>query len=159
MSRVVFLDAGPLGILTNAKTPPPALTTDSIQWAISLADAGHRLIVPAIADFEVRRELIRAEKRQSLALLDAWNAAQPDRYLALSDSALRLAARLWAQARSAGSLPADPKELNGDVLIAAQVLDYQAAHGLATVDIVVATVNVGHLVLFVPADAWTNILP
>jgi len=49
--------------------------------------------------------------------------------------------------------------LNGDVLIAAQVLDYQATNGLASADIIVATVNVGHLSLFVPADVWTNITP
>lgn len=96
---------------------------------------------------------------QSVALLDAWNTAQPGRYLSLTDNALRLAAQLWGQARNSGSLPADPRELNGDVLIAAQALDYQTTHGLATADIVVATVNVGHLALFVPAEAWTSIRP
>jgi len=45
------------------------------------------------------------------------------------------------------------------VLIAAQTLDYQATYGLATSDLTIATVNVGHLSLFVPADLWTNIMP
>lgn len=159
-SKVIFLDSGPLGILVNAKTPPPPLTAAAVRWAAALIGAGHRLIVPAIADFEVRRELVRAGRTQSVALLDAWNAAQPDRYLPLTDSALKHGARLWAQARNSGSLPADPKELNGDVLIAAQVLDYQQAHGLEAADIVVAaTVNVGHLALFVPSAPWQEITP
>jgi hypothetical protein len=47
--------------------------------------AGHRLVVPAIADYEVRRALERAGRSQALAQLDAFNAARADRYLALSD--------------------------------------------------------------------------
>jgi len=117
--------------------------------------AGHRFIVPAIADYEVRRELERAGKVNGLASLDAWNTAYPDRYLPLSDSALRLGAKLWASARNAGTSTADPKELDGDVLIAAQALDV----GLPTADFIIATVNVAHLALFVPADLWTNITP
>lgn len=159
MSKVIFLDAGPLGIIANPKTPPSPLTIQAIEWVYALTIAGCRLIVPAIADFEVRREFLRAGMPDSLVLLDVWNTAQPDRYLRLTDSALKLAAQLWAQARNGGTLPADPKELNGDVLIAAQILDYQANYGLATSDIVIASVNVGHLSLFVPTDLWTNIQP
>lgn len=159
MSKVIFFDAGPLGIIVNSKTPPSPLTIKAIEWVYALIVEGHRLIVPAIADFEVRREFLRAGMTDSLALLDAWNTAQPDRYLPLTDSALKLAAQLWAQARNGGTLPADPKELNGDVLIAAQILDYQATYGLAASDIVIASVNVGHLSLFVPSDLWTNIRP
>ncbi|MDQ2687610.1 MAG: hypothetical protein M3Y28_07070 [Armatimonadota bacterium] len=159
MSKVIFMDAGPLGIITNPKYPPAPLTIAVVQWGLRLSQAGHRLVVPAIADFEVRRELLRAGKLDSVTALDLWSAAQPDRYLPLTDDALRLAAQLWAQARNAGSLPADPKELNGDVLIAAQVLDYQKCYGFAMSDMVVATVNVGHLSLFVPADVWSNIHP
>ncbi len=90
-----------------------------------------------------------------MAALDAWNGAAPDRYLPLSDSALRLGATLWARARNAGTATADPKELDADVLIAAQTLD----RGLPLSDVIVATVNVGHLALFVPAALWTNITP
>jgi len=153
MSLTVFLDSGPLGILTNPKRPPE--TVNALLWAISMRRAGHRFIVPAIADYEVRRELERAGKTNGLAALDAWNNAVPDRYLPLSDSALRLGAKLWANARNAGTSPADPKELDGDVLIAAQALDMN----LPTSEFIIATVNVGHLSLFAPADLWTNIKP
>ena len=69
-----------------------------------------------------------------------------------------MAANLWAQARNTGTATADPKELDCDVLIAAQALDYQTVHGIASNDIIVATVNVGHLARFIRADIWQNIL-
>jgi len=153
MTHVIILDTGPLGLLTNPKkTPEPRAIT---QWALDLMAAGHRLIVPAIADYEVRRELERLGHRKGLAQLDAFNAARADRYLALTDSALQLAAKLWAQARNAGTPTADPKELDCDVLIAAQALTLN----IPSTDLVIATSNVGHLSRFVTADLWTNISP
>lgn len=157
MNDVVFLDAGPLGIVTNPKKPRQTVT--ALQWAISLMAAGHRFIVPSIADYEVRRELERAGKAQGLLALDAWNGAYPDRYLPLTDSALRLASRLWAQARRAGTPTADVRELDCDVLIAAQALDYRQRHGLEVSEVRIATVNVGHLRQFVAADLWSDIHP
>jgi predicted nucleic acid-binding protein len=153
MSRVILLDAGPLGLLTNPKKTPE--TRAITQWAIDIMAAGHRLMVPAIADYEVRRELERAGRQRGLAQLDAFNRAWPDRYLSLSDSALHLAAQLWAQARNAGMPTADPKELDCDVLIAAQALTI----GKSASNLVIATTNVGHLARFVAADLWTNITP
>ena len=146
-------DREALGILTNPRRPPE--TVSALQWALTIWRAGHRFIVPAIADYEVRRELQRAAKTAGLAALDAWNNAAPDRYLPLTDSALRLGATLWARARYAGTATADPKELDADVLIAAQAIDL----GLPPTEFIVATVNVGHLALFVPADRWANITP
>ncbi len=147
-----MLDTGPLGLLTNPKKTPEV--RGAAQWAVDMMSAGHRIVVPAIADFEVRRELVRAGKVTGIAHLDAFNAARPDRYLPLSDAALRLASNLWAQARNAGTPTADPKELDCDVLIAAQALTM----GVPSFDLVIATSNPGHLSLFVTADLWTNIL-
>jgi len=153
MSLTVFLDAGPLGLITNPSRPPT--TVSCLRWTVDMMTAGHHFLVPAIADYEVRWELERAGRTAGLAALDAWNNAAPDRYLPLSDSALRLGAKLWARARNAGTPTADPKELDADVLIAAQALDM----GLPPADFIIATVNVGHLTLFAPADLWTKIAP
>ena len=153
MSLTVFFDSGPLGLLTNPKRPPP--TVAILTWATAMQRAGHRLVVPAIADYETRRELERSGRVNSLATLNAWNSVEPGRYLPLTDSALRLGSKLWAQARNAGATTADPKELDGDVLIAAQALDM----GLPVSDFVIATTNVGHLSQFVPTDLWSNIKP
>lgn len=54
MSLTIFLDTGPLGLITN-----PKKTLDTIaatQWVFNMEAAGHRFLVPAIADYEVRRE-------------------------------------------------------------------------------------------------------
>jgi hypothetical protein len=88
VSRIIFLDTGPLGLVTQRKGVPGADACR--QWVSACLDRGARVIVPAIADFEVRRELVRANKANSLARLDAFNAAEPDRYLVLSDVALRI---------------------------------------------------------------------
>ena len=153
MNRVIMLDTGPLGLLTNPRKTPE--TRAITRWALDMMMAGHRLMVPAIADYEARRELERVGCRQGLAQLDAFNVARVDRYLPLSDKALRLAAQLWAQARNAGVPTADPKELDCDVLIAAQALTL----GVPTADLVIATTNVGHLARFVPAALWANLTP
>ena len=56
----VFLDSGPRGLLTNANRPPAAVAC--LRWAVDMMTAGHRFVVPSIADYEVRRELERAGK-------------------------------------------------------------------------------------------------
>ena len=110
-------------------------------------------MVPAIAYYEVRRELERLTNTTGIARLDAFCGAVPGRYLILTDEALRLGCQLWAQARNAGTPTADPKELDCDVLLAAQALTM----GVPASDLVIATTNVGHLSLFAVADLWTNI--
>lgn len=153
MSRVIVLDTGPLGLLTNPKRTQETIA--ATRWAVDVMTAGHRLVVPSIADYEVRRELLRAGKTKGIALLDTFNEARADRYVPLSDAALKHAAGLWAQARNRGTPTADPKELDCDVLIAAQalLLDGDPA------DVIVATVNVSHIARFVAADIWSNIVP
>src|SRR5580658_2170462 len=106
---IVFLDTAPLSVLTNARTPPA--TVAALTWVWSMRAAGHRFVVPAIADYELRRELERANKRLSIAELDAWHGE----YLPLTESAIKLAAKLWAQVRNVELTKADPTEIDGDV--------------------------------------------
>ena len=153
MSLTIFLDSGPLGLITNPKSAPESIA--AANWVFDMEAAGHRFLVPAVADYEVRRELIRAGKTRGIAALDAFNAAEPGRFVSMTDSAFLLGANLWARARNAGTPTSDPKELNGDVLIAAQALDL----GLPITEIVIATANVSHISHFAPAELWTNIRP
>jgi predicted nucleic acid-binding protein len=153
MNRVIVLDAGPLGLATQ-----PRRTAETVAIRACLArvmTAEYRVVVPAIADFEVRRELERAGKHRSLARLDAFNAARSDRYLPLTDDALRFAATLWASARRQGRPTADSKELDCDVILAAQALTLD----IPPSELVVVTTNVGHLSLFVTASAWRDVVP
>src|SRR5262249_2653486 len=114
--------------------------------------------VPEMADYELRRELLRSGKSSSIQRLDAFDVALPDRYLPLTTVDVRLAARLWAQARNTGRAGASPESLDADVLISAQAKRFNlAAHGLSQV--VIATVNVRHFVHIVPAAIWSSIMP
>ena len=95
------------------------------------------------------RELVRMDAAASIARLDGLALILD--YLPLTTAAMRLASALWGQARQQGLPTADPKELDGDVILAAQALLLGAA------DIVVATTNVGHLSRFVNARQWQDI--
>lgn len=74
-------------------------------------------MVPEIADYEVRRELIRAKKREGIERLNAL-IKQLD-YLAITTPAMRKAAEYWAQARRQGRPLAADAALDGDVILAA----------------------------------------
>jgi hypothetical protein len=90
VSAVVFLDAGPLGLLSNPHNTPSPLACR--QWASRLQAAGRRVIVPEVTDYEVRRELLRVNRPLSIALLDAL--AQQLEYQPLTTAAMRRAAEL-----------------------------------------------------------------
>jgi predicted nucleic acid-binding protein len=97
--------------------------------------------------------LIRGKLAAALANLDAFIAAQADRYLPLTTNQLRSAAQLWATIRNQGLPTADRHALDIDVILAAQALSL----GLPSSMYVIATTNPGHLSRFVPADIWETI--
>ncbi|MBA2395330.1 MAG: hypothetical protein H0V70_21585 [Ktedonobacteraceae bacterium] len=68
MSMVILLDAGPLGLITNPKASQE--TRECNQWLESLAVKGILVKIPEIADFEVRRELLRADKFKGIERLN-----------------------------------------------------------------------------------------
>ena len=67
--RHILLDSSPLGLLSSpaSSTQVAAIT----NWSVSCLSAGHRLYVPEVIDYEVRRELVRAGKSAGIARLDA----------------------------------------------------------------------------------------
>ncbi len=141
------MDSGPLGMATNPKATPISL--ECRYWLESLKSKGYKAMVPEIADYEVRRELIRVRKLAGIRKLDALKTAIA--YLPISTEMMLKAAELWARARQQGRPTADPKEIDGDVIWAAQatVLTEVEEH-----EVIVATTNVGHLSLFVDAREW-----
>lgn len=116
-----------------------------------LLAAGSRVIVPEIADYEVRRELLRANKTAGLARLDELGRRLE--YLPITTAAMRQAAEFWAEARRQGHPTASDESIDGDVILAAQALS------LGDSDVVVATTNVDHISRFVRADQWDRIAP
>jgi predicted nucleic acid-binding protein len=147
MSRRVLLDSGPLGIVTNPKAASP-LSQEGKVWLQSLPLKGYIVMLPEIADYEVRRELIRVGKTAGIERLDQLKSQIP--YRPLTTEVMLLAAQLWAKARNRGKPTADRNALDGDVILAAQaILEVNAGN-----EVVIATTNVGHLSQFVDAREW-----
>ena len=147
MNKIILLDAGPMGLITNPKLSDESLAC--AKWLQMLIFSGNRVIIPEIADYEVRRELLRANKFKGIARLD--ELTQLVEYLPITTNAMRQAALFWAQARQQGQPTAGDKTIDGDVILVAQAVTLNVA------DVVIATTNVGHLSRFVNADLWQNI--
>jgi len=144
---VILLDTTPLGLVTH---PNPSATAIACrQWLHSQVAQGSRVIIPEIADYELRRELLRANRRRGLSHLDSL--IQQVEYLPLTTEAMRRAAQFWAQARRQGQPTGADATLDGDVILAAQ------AATLNEPNVIIATANVRHIARFVPADLWQNI--
>lgn len=148
---LIVLDSGPLGLLSNPTPTGPGQVAR--EWAEARISAGDQIIIPEIADYEVRRELIRAGKTPGITRLDELCAGLP--YHPLSTPIMRDAAQLWAQARNDGYPTAHDAALDGDVLLAAQARDLHVATPSEAV--VVATTNTAHLERYTAAAAWTDL--
>jgi predicted nucleic acid-binding protein len=151
MSRIIVLDAGPLGLLVRSRQ---VLVADQCaQWLRELLTAGERVVIPEIADYEVRRELVRLNATSALRRLD--DLATRLEYISLTTAAMRHAASLWGDLRRTGQPTADPHALDGDVILVAQALEL-AGHDETAL---IATTNVGHLRRMIAAEIWPAITP
>ena len=146
---LVILDSGPLGMVTNPRAE--GVNRECSEWLRRLVNRGVQVAVPEIADYEIRRELLRAGRHDGLTRLDALNAAV--RYLPLTTAVMRKAAEFWAQARLQGNQTAADKALDADMILSAQCESVKHDGD----DAVVATTNVGHLSLFTDARHWRDI--
>ena len=145
----MVLDSGPLGLVTNPTASP--VNDACSKWLEALSGGGVRVTVPEIADYEVRRELLRIGKARGIRRLDTIKATA--RYAPLTTETMLLAAQLWADVRRRGQPTADPHALDGDVILAAQAMLLASAGD----SVVVATMNAMHLTRFVDARAWEDI--
>jgi predicted nucleic acid-binding protein len=149
MSEIILLDSAPLGMLSNPKSTPE--NDECKSWAAGLLDRRVEFGIPEIADYEVRRELLRADKLSGVARLDALKLTLS--YFPISTALMLMAAEFWASARKRGRKSADDAALDADVLIAAQAVMLMNDGD----DVVIATSNVRHLSLFAPAKLWKEI--
>jgi predicted nucleic acid-binding protein len=149
VSAVIVLDSSPIGLLAHTRPTPQPLACRT--WLAGLVAAGRRVILPEIADYEVRRELLRLRRGRAIARLN-YLVRQLE-YLPLTTAAMHKAAELWAAARQGGQPTAGDKTIDADMILAGQALT------LGVPNVIVATTNVGHLARVVPANAWQNIAP
>ena len=152
----IILDAYPLGNAAIAPARPGTLQISSQecrQWMQDCEKRGTEFLVPAIAYYEVAREM---EMRQALRQVTRLQnfCFDPNRYIPLTTEYLIEAAVLWGEVRRSGAPTADRHVLDGDVILAAQVLSL----GLSLGQYLVAAGNVQHLIRFgLPAEEWQNI--
>jgi predicted nucleic acid-binding protein len=150
----IVLDTFPASSVAKLPARTPTEADRCREWIDRCADAGHVILVPAIAYYEALRELELRQASGQIARLQAY-CRRPTRFLPLSTEDLELAARLWAASRRGDKPTSSPHALDADVILAAQALNL----GLASTDYVVATSNPAHLSRFVPCDLWSNIAP
>jgi toxin FitB len=97
--------------------------------------------VPEIADYELRRELLRQGKQKSI---DRLNKLSQICLIPLTPETMRKAAELWAWVRNQGKPTASNDSLDGDVILAAQ-----AILQLKSFDqVIVVTTNLKHISRF-----------
>jgi len=147
VTQVIMLDAGPLGLITNPKLS--AESESCARWLQTHITSGRRIIIPEISDYEVRRELLRANKTKGISRLD--DLAELIEYLPITTTTMRQAAKFWAEARQQGQPTAGDKTIDGDMILVTQAITF------GTPDVVIATTNVGHLSRFISADLWQNV--
>jgi hypothetical protein len=134
--EVVLLDSGPLGLVSHPNAA--RLNAGAVEWLGALLSAGVSVLIPEIADYEVRRELLRAGRTRGIRRLDELKEAIG--YRPITTQAM---------------LTAPDPALDADVILAAQATEVeQTGHSVA-----VATTNPRHLSRFVDARAWQEIAP
>lgn len=143
MNRPIILDAGPLGMIAHPR-PNPQIA----EWYKRIVGSGVEIIVAEVADYEVRRSLLLRGLELSVERLDELK--QELTYWPLTTAQMLRAAELWADSRKKGQPTSDPKELDCDVILAAQALS-------ANANAIVATDNIKHLARFLDARHWQDI--
>lgn len=149
-----LLDTCILGMLCHPKQEENRAVVDWIQACINRKTVAIRLILPEIADYELRRKLLhialknKVATTQSLERLDLFGEDLD--YLPLTTSVMKRAAELWAESRSKGRPGGKDEALDGDVILAAQALE---------VDGVVITTNTRHFKGIVEAQDLDAPLP
>jgi predicted nucleic acid-binding protein len=153
LARFIVLDAGPLGLASQAHGKPDADRCRA--WLGDLAAAGARVVAPEIADYEVRRELHRAGATMGIGRLDRLVAVLE--FDPISTPAMRRAAELWAAVRRSGVPTAHPQALDADCIPAAQAALLGGPGDVVTI----ASRNVRHLARFPGTNArpWESISP
>lgn len=105
--KFIFLDSGILGMVSNPRVNQ--FNLDCQLWLDNLLVNKVNVVIPEIADYEVRRELIRGNKKTGIERLDEFKKVLI--YLPITTEVILLAAQLWAEARQKGTPTADNKSL------------------------------------------------
>ena len=98
------MDTSPLSLLCQRPAKSPEVFACH-QWIKSLAASNWDIYLPEIADYEVRRELVRLGYTASIVRLDKLQSSL--HHLAITTAVMRRAADEWANVRRLGLATAD----------------------------------------------------
>jgi predicted nucleic acid-binding protein len=148
----IFLDTFLVSSLSKKESHPPTLSDTCRQWILECESNGHIVVIPGICYYECLRELEMRQATQQIERLKN-HCLRSFRFIAITQEHLDAAAILWGQTRRSGKALGDPKALDGDVILCAQVLSFN----LPASDYIVATTNRNHLSAFLTCDDWQSI--
>ena len=154
MARLFVLDSGPLGMIVRAPSKPHIVRC--LTWLKTIQATGAVVIIPEIAHYEVRRELLRIRAVGSLRRLDyALDPSSGLEHLLLTADAIVKAAEFWAILRQSGIPTSSRDALDADAILAGQ----GALAGQPGDTVTIATMNLAHLNRFPGIDAqnWDQI--
>jgi predicted nucleic acid-binding protein len=150
---ILVLDSGPLGVLSSPLANPAAARCHAWMLAVHASNR-HHLLTSEICDFEVRRELLRTNRMDSIDRLEQLLTLVY--FMPINRGTMLRAAELWAAARGRGRPTADPASLDADVILAAQAqLFAEETHQR----VVVVSTNARHLAQFIDTRTWQEIAP
>jgi predicted nucleic acid-binding protein len=158
VARIIAFDSKPSGIACDDPRKPHV--AELLAWIARATQRGRtQIILTEIVDYEVRRKLLaNRDGGASVRRLDEM--VRPGGllvYVPITTKAMRTAAGLWSEARRGGYSTDSPDALDGDVILAAQALEYCGqGHQLW-----VATENVKDLSRYVRdrVQPWEAITP
>jgi predicted nucleic acid-binding protein len=153
MDRYVLLDSGPLSLAVCRRGTKDV---DGLRDRLAeLEMAGVSVLIPAVIDYEVRRELVRVRATAKLKNL----ADMQRRFLILpvSGAAWFRAAEFWALSRRMGVPTGPDAGLEADAILAGCA----ATVGRPGDEVLIASSNVRHWSRFPGIDAreWTSLIP
>jgi predicted nucleic acid-binding protein len=127
----------------------PRASKEIVEWLARLVSSKVEVLIPEVADYEVRRELMRVGRAKSIGRLDLLRTSLG--FVPITSDAMLRAAAFWADARRRGTPTASDHSLDADAILAGQA---------ATLDrgrVVVASSNRRHISRFVSAQRWQDI--
>jgi predicted nucleic acid-binding protein len=153
MARKLVLDTGPLGDAVRAVSHPRQIAIGA--WLVEMDKAKAIVVIPGIADYELRRNMLLEGMKGPIRRLDAMKAG--GRYVPISEKVMLRAADLWAKVRTGGKPTAGNEALDGDCIVAATAWSITKPGD----EVIVITTNVKDLARFpgITAMEWQDVKP
>lgn len=155
---IVILDSGVLSLLASPNQDVSNQEENEVykcnEWFYILLSKGVYIVTSDISDYEIRREFIRI-KSEGIEILDELRSIID--FLPLTPEVMKKAAEFWADTRQNHIKTADDKNIDADMIIAAQwnILSDEFPGR----SVIIATKNLRHLQIFAKDNAqeWMNI--